>query len=95
MVHHEPNNQNEDFLIHEYGVGESYIAFNLIDMNKDANLVWKYFPIKYNIESFKARIIKLPRVWTDGCCRENPEEMFEIIKVNIEEEMSLDSFISR
>lgn len=39
MVHHEPNNQNEDFLIHEYGVGESYIAFNLIDMNKDANLV--------------------------------------------------------
>lgn len=57
--------------------------------------IFSKYLIKYNIESFKARIIKLPRVWTDGCCRENPEEMFEIIKVNIEEEMSLDSFISR
>lgn len=36
MLRHESNDKNAEFLKHEYGIGGSYPAFGLIDMNYDA-----------------------------------------------------------
>lgn len=49
----------------------------------DSDLAKEFFPngfINYHMEFFKAGITQIIKMWIKNDCKENPEDMFEIIK---------------